>query len=117
MENVFTQVLRRGKGLFLRGPTSTMRTVLLVLCLSLVTLACGLGPDLSKDRVQRSPSPTPFIPEKPIDEYMKEGSAAYLARDYAAAITPYKRALEIEQRDPKLDKKLWYVLVDNLAMS
>jgi tetratricopeptide (TPR) repeat protein len=79
--------------------------------------SCGLGPDLSKDRVERSPTPTPFVPEKPIEEYMRDGSAAYSARDYQAAIPPYKRALEIEQRSPKLDKKLWYVLVDNLAMS
>ena len=79
--------------------------------------SCGLGPDLSKDRVERSPTPTPFVPEKPIEEYMRDGSAAYIARDYQAAIPPYKRALEIEQRSPKLDKKLWYALVDNLAMS
>ena len=94
-----------------------MKIGLLFLWVLIFLSGCGLGPDLSKDRVPRSPSPTPFIPEKPIDEYMREGSAAYLARDYRAAITSYKRALEIEQRDPKLDKKHWYVLVDNLAMS
>ena len=94
-----------------------MKIGLLFLWVLIFLSGCGLGPDLSKDRVPRSPSPTPFIPEKSIDEYMREGSAAYLARDYRAAITPYKRALEIEQRDPKLDKKHWYVLVDNLAMS
>ena len=79
--------------------------------------SCGLGPDLSKDRVPRSPTPTPFVPEKPIEEYMRDGAAAYAARDYHAALPPYKRALEIEQRSPKLDKKQWYELVENLAMS
>jgi len=83
----------------------------------MLSLACGLGPDLTKDRVPRSPSPTPFIPEKPITEYMSEGRVAFVARDFQGAITPYKRAFEIEQRDPKLDKILWHELVNNLALS
>ena len=91
--------------------------VLLFFVSVFLAASCGMGPDLSKDRVERSPTPTPFVPEKPIEEYMRDGSAAYSARDYNAAIPPYKRALEIEQRSSKLDKKLWYVLVDNLAMS
>jgi hypothetical protein len=90
---------------------------LLFFVLVFLAASCGLGPDLSKDRVPRSPTPTPFVPDKPIEEYMREGSSAFDARDYQAAIPPYKRALEIEQRSPKLDKKLWYVLVEHLAMS
>jgi len=91
--------------------------IAILIVISTLSLACGLGPDMSKDRIPRSPSPTPFVPEKPIAEYMKDGDAAYASGDHAAAIASYKRAFEIEQRDPKLEKKLWYSLITNLGMS
>ena len=102
---------------FRKSVLNKMKKVLLVLSVCILSLACGVGPDLSKDRVPRSPSPTPFVAEKPIADYMAEGSAAFLAGDYHGALPPYKRALEIEQRDPHLDKISWRELVNNSALS
>lgn len=48
---------------------------------------------------------------------MREGSAHFLAGDYRAAIGPYSQALELEKKEPRLDKNLWRVLVDNLGMA
>lgn len=79
--------------------------------------ACGLGPDMSKDRIPRSPTPTPWQGEKSVTEHLREGDTAYAAGDYQAAMTPYKRALEQEQGQQKLDKEQWRGLVENLAMS
>jgi tetratricopeptide (TPR) repeat protein len=45
------------------------------------------------------------------------GSRYYLAQQYREAIGPYQQALQIEKVAPTLEKKLWYVLVDNLAMA
>ena len=50
-------------------------------------------------------------------QYMEIGSSYYIQRDYAGAIGPYQKALDLEKRDPKLDKTLWRVLIDNLGMS
>ena len=50
-------------------------------------------------------------------ELAAEGSRLYLQRDYKSAIGPYSQALELEKTNPKLEKSLWYVLVDNLGMS
>jgi len=50
-------------------------------------------------------------------DFMGEGSRLYLEHDYKRAIGPYSQALEMEKLDPKLDRRLWYVLVDNLGMS
>lgn len=94
-----------------------MKFVLFAICVCFLAIGCGLGPDMSKDRIPRSPSPTPFVPEKPIAEYMTEGRAAYSSEKFAEAIESYKRAFEIEQREQKLDAKLRRELVGNLAMS
>ncbi len=72
---------------------------------------------MSKDRIPPSPTPTPWQGEKPVTEYMSDGDTAYAAGNYAGALTPYKRALEQEQREQKLEKKSWYGLVEKLAMS
>lgn len=58
------------------------------------------------DKVQRSSM-----------ELAAEGSRLYIQHDYKGAIGPYSQALELEKVDPKLQKSLWYVLVDNLGMS
>jgi Tetratricopeptide repeat len=58
------------------------------------------------DKVQRSTM-----------ELAAEGSRLYLQHDYKGAIGPYAQALELEKTNPKLEKSLWYVLVDNLGMS
>ena len=50
-------------------------------------------------------------------ELAAEGSRLYIQHDYKGAIGPYSQALELEKVNPKLEKALWYVLVDNLGMS
>jgi len=50
-------------------------------------------------------------------ELVEQGSRFYLQHDYKGAIGPYSHALELEKANPKLEKSLWYVLVDNLGMS
>lgn len=58
------------------------------------------------DKVQRSST-----------ELAAEGSRLYIQHDYKGAIGPYSQALELEKASPKLEKSLWYVLVDNLGMA
>jgi len=50
-------------------------------------------------------------------ELLEEASGLYLRHDYHAAIGPYSQALDLEKANPKLQKTLWYVLIDNLGMS
>lgn len=50
-------------------------------------------------------------------DYLERGSAEYLERNFAGAIGPYQKALDLEKKDPKLNKTLWRVLIDNLGMS
>ena len=54
---------------------------------------------------------------KQVYAYMQEGSAFYLEHDFKRAIPPYQKALDLEKKQPTLDKTLWRVLVDNLGMS
>jgi len=88
----------------------------LVFAAVLFSLACGLGPDMSQDRIPRSPSPTPFVPDKPIGDYLRDGSTAYAAGNFSEALIHYKKAFEIEQREQKLEKKERRELVSNLAI-
>ena len=50
-------------------------------------------------------------------DYFLAGSSYYDQDDFKRAIPPYAQALALEQQDPKLEKKLWHVLVDNLGMA
>jgi tetratricopeptide (TPR) repeat protein len=50
-------------------------------------------------------------------DYMQIGSVYYLQRDYRKAIPAYAQALALEKQSRQLEKKLWYVLVDNLGMA
>lgn len=50
-------------------------------------------------------------------ELFAYGSQFYLARDYKNAIKWYQKALDLEKTKPSMEKKLWYVLVDNLGMA
>jgi len=52
-----------------------------------------------------------------VQEQLKEGSAFFLSGDYKKAIVPYQKALDLEKKQPTLEKTLWRVLVDNLGMS
>jgi tetratricopeptide (TPR) repeat protein len=46
-----------------------------------------------------------------------EGSVYFRANDFQKAIDPYQHALELEKQNPKLDRDLWRVLVDNFGMA
>ena len=94
-----------------------MKAKLAFLIFVAVLCGCGLGPDMTRDRIQRSPSPTPWQGEKPFDENLSDGNAAYAAKDYPTAVKSYGTALDQEKAKPTLDKKQWYALVNNLAMS
>lgn len=50
-------------------------------------------------------------------EYLQEGSVYYLNHDYKNAIKPYQKALDLEKKERKLERKFWIVLVDNLGMA
>jgi hypothetical protein len=50
-------------------------------------------------------------------ELMEQASRLYLQHNYKDAIGPYSKALELEKVNPKLEKRFWHVLVDNLGMS
>ena len=50
-------------------------------------------------------------------QYLEEGSRYYMNGDYKHAIPPYQKALDLERKERKLEKKFWILLVDNLAMA
>jgi predicted Zn-dependent protease len=47
----------------------------------------------------------------------QQGSRYFIDQNYRDSIAPYRQALEIEKVTPTLEKNLWYVLVDNLALA
>jgi hypothetical protein len=94
-----------------------MKLAVVLFFATMFTLACGLGPDMSKDRIPPTPTPTPFQPERPVADYLREGDAAYKAGNFAEALVSYKSAFEIEQREQKLEVKQRNALIANLAMS
>src|SRR5688572_1991538 len=94
-----------------------MKRLALLFSLFLSAAACGLGPDMSRDRVPPSPTPTPFIPDKPTVEYIRLGDAAAAAGDHGGASLHYKRAFEIERDEQKLEKKQFYALISKLSIA
>jgi Tfp pilus assembly protein PilF len=44
-------------------------------------------------------------------EYLEDGSALYMKREFENAIKPYQKALDLEKQEPTLEKTLWRVLV------
>lgn len=50
-------------------------------------------------------------------EYLEEASRQYLAGEYKKAIPLFEKSLELEKKERKLKKELWFVLIDNLAIS
>ncbi|MDP3150232.1 MAG: hypothetical protein Q8N83_14010 [Ignavibacteria bacterium] len=49
--------------------------------------------------------------------FMEKASAYYLYHDLDNAIKYYQKVLDIEMANNLLEKKMWYVLVDNLGMA
>lgn len=58
-----------------------------------------------------------FSQAKTSMQYLEDASRYYLAREYKQAIPSYEKALELEKKERKLSKDLWFVLIDNLAIS
>jgi tetratricopeptide (TPR) repeat protein len=50
-------------------------------------------------------------------DYLEEGSVYYLKHDYERAIPLYQKAVDLEKKERKLERKFWLVLVDNLGMA
>jgi tetratricopeptide (TPR) repeat protein len=84
--------------------------------------------DLHLSKVSYSPSDDPLFAavlnsvhietvQRTSLELLQQASHLYLQHDYKAAIGPYSQALELEKVNPKLEKALGYVLIDNLGMS
>lgn len=96
---------------------TVMKAYLSLLVFTLLLSGCGIGPDMSKDRVPRSPSPTPWQGEKTVQQNIQDGDTAFAAKEYDVAAKAYRLAFEQEKMKPTLEKKAWYSLVDNLAMA
>ena len=114
---MYTRALPRRAALFSLAPTKTMKLAFVLFYVSIFAFACGFGPDMTKDRIERPPSPTPFIPERPVGDYLRDGDAAFSAGNFSEALIAYKRAFEIEQREQKLGEKQRNALIYNLAMT
>lgn len=56
-------------------------------------------------------------PQKTSFDYALEGSRAFSENDYKGSIEPYQKALELEKKERKLEKNVWFLVVDNLAMA
>ena len=50
-------------------------------------------------------------------DLFQEGNKAYTAKDFKKAIELYGKALDLEKKEPKLEKKWWFVLIDNLSLA
>ncbi len=94
-----------------------MKAKVAIVLFAVLLFGCGLGPDMTRDRIPRSPTPTPWQGEKPFEDNIREGAAAFAAQDYPAAAKAYGTALDQEKAKPKLEKKQWHELVNNTAMS
>lgn len=58
-----------------------------------------------------------FSQNKTSMDYLGQASQYYMDGEYKKAIPFYEKALDLEKKDRKLKKELWFVLVDNLAIS
>jgi hypothetical protein len=50
-------------------------------------------------------------------ELFRQGSLLYNKGRFRESIEPYQKALDLEKKDPKLERFFWRVLVDNLGMA
>ncbi len=52
-----------------------------------------------------------------IEALCREGFGHYLEKDYAAALKPLQKALDLEKEHRTLSRELWVTLVDNLSIA
>jgi tetratricopeptide (TPR) repeat protein len=71
---------------------------------------------IKKNYFIRYKSPLDSIAQTTLS-YFKKGCCFYLKSNYQKSIVWYNKALEQEKENPTLEKKYWYVLIDNLGMA
>ena len=91
-------------------------TFALLACALFASVACT-SDTLTVEAKQSPPVQSETPQTKTSKDYLAEGSRYYIEGDYKGAIPPYRRALDMEKKERKLEKKLWIVLVDNLGMA
>ncbi|MEP7074986.1 MAG: hypothetical protein ABI878_04180, partial [Acidobacteriota bacterium] len=99
-----------------------MNKLSLIVCfcaLVMVILGCGgSSNDNSAVMDKKAPSSNSDTTSgKTSQDYLNEGNAAFKAKDYKAAIVPYQKALDLEKQNQKLEKKWWFILIDNLSIA
>lgn len=76
-----------------------------------------------RDQIKDNPncsfpsSGTGLPPDPRETEDLAEGSRLYLQRNYAAAVKPYQKVLDMEKQRRRLSPNFFRVLVDNLGMA
>ncbi len=82
-----------------------LRRAALAVALAVVAASCASG--------RPSPAESAALERA----YLRDGSRAFLARDFPAAVDLYARALELERQQPSLPRNDWRTLVDNLGVA
>ena len=95
---------------------------LFVCCAAVVTfLGCGqVAPENGNKPAENRPANATkpeAVTENSSMDLFQEGTKAYFAKDFKKATEIYRKALDLEKKDPKLEKKWWFVLIDNLSMA
>jgi hypothetical protein len=72
--------------------------------------------------VDKAPAPASVsamrtVPSGSSLQLFRKGSFYFMSQQFKESIAPYQQALDIEKVSPSLERKFWYVLVDNLAMA
>jgi tetratricopeptide (TPR) repeat protein len=88
--------------------TQFLRTLTLAVILAALPIVAFGRAAAPEEKAKQSPE---------VMRYLQEGSAAYLKHDFANAIGPYAKALELEKKQQTLDPTFWRVLIDNLGMA
>lgn len=87
---------------------------LLVACGAiLIVMGCGASTDSNNGKGSANDNKS----AKSSKDYLDEGNIAFKAKDYKKAIEPYRKAFDLEKQDRKLEKKWWFILLDNLTLA
>jgi len=99
-----------------------MNKLSLLICGSamMAVLGCGQAATNNSTRPEVNKPANSAKPDTAAGSSMdlfQEGNKAYTAKDYKKAIELYVKALAIEKKERKLEKKWWFVLIDNLSLA
>jgi len=93
------------------------RSFIVLLGLALVT-SCGQpAANVTKPATTAANSANTATREKTSLSYMSEGIKFYELYEFEKSIPPLSKAYDMEKVEKKLEKKLWFALLDNLAMA